>query len=899
MPFKSFIITFGIFFAGFILFPLSSDADTESELRDAVSSLNSWLGADQKASRWRQVLKLNVLDSQAALGHRANPIALMDVARCFEESTGDSDHPVFKRVMASIDAHLKQLQFNQLSIANEAARMMGGYKNLQVEDFERLRKEAIYKIRMLKRFYKSTIRSRERAELFYEFRPDETISFLEGIEFEVAPERSRDAIREEIETVEQMIAIIEKQIEELNAQRSQIEEWIDKVRRPQDALPPSPDDGDDAEDELRLDDELQMDDTSKTRTAAKPSQQQVQQIEEIERGEMSLMQQLARLEQEVEILQDELDELTEIEKERGLRLRTMRRSYSDILEKWEAVGTLRNDAYFSQAYISMIRLETAYIAAARPSTPKEFEQRLEKLQELNAELESDPNNRLAAAQLGLVSGWIDGAGQAKNLVAAVRSRYSNPNIFLEVSNALANQFVSRKVSESELVNEQVLNRLIRGVAKVDGEVKVQFVPDPYQVQAAIDFTGSIHSDTFVRSGKLTAYAGADAPFNIRRDFFANVGGMFARDVYGDVQLDTYFKCIDSNLRLVQKIANKQYLKTKAQAEAISLGNLNEKLLSSFAEETDPAVEAGLEQFDSFSRRQTDFRKLIPATYMFTTADRMVVVGHKATPYDLAAPTKPQMFANVPADVHVKLHETALSNYISPILAGRRLTNFEILEQVQRLTSGDEMMEDEFEGEEEFDDEEDQEGVISILFDDARPIQLEFENDVLAVTISGKEFSRDGKKIKDGLRIRLAFKLVNKGEFLELVPAEAVKVELMDDKQTNVRTVTFKTFLEDSLNALLEEAGDLDFQIPLNLIPSDNFDDALKRVADAMKLVQFKLQSGWLYLGWKYQANEQFMQLVTDTSAISYPEAAPELDPSQSTDGDDAMLDTLENSEATQ
>lgn len=859
--------------------PTESRADSEQELRDAVTSLNSWLGADVKSRGWRQFLALNKLDTQAALGHRADAAVLNDILQRFNQEAEGLDHPAFNRVRYCIELHLDQLSRTPADIRYAAAVAKSQYHRAELKDLEILRNDAVYNLKMLKRFYKVRFSSRPRAELFYLLQPDKFGDYLKEMEFQLAPERTEKAIETEIESVENMIEMIDEQKEQLNEQRQKIQNWLDDLKdsdNRDDSPPPSPDDDDGSQ--------ADPSDSETTTIAESLSRESVEEnsrmkprtgagrnrsfdLQENEEDKQLLINKQEDLEKTLEELRVELDQLAQQERERLVKFRDSLRAFNKFLDPYKELRAMRNDVYFAQAFEGLERLKAAFLAAARPTTESDFDERMEEFPNLYESLAVD-NDRRAAAEIGNLTGWLEAAGQTPDLVAAVRRQHSLPNLHFEISDYLVNQVAGRDTNEVRRVNEQILSRLIRGIAYVNGNVSIQFIPDNNQVRAAIDLTGGIESHTFTRAGKFTAYAGANGNFNARRDIFANVGGMFATDPYGDLDLGSYFKGIDSSCDLVQKLAVKGYRKTKYQAEAISQRQTREELFESFEDETNEAIEQGFDRFEDLNLSQTDTSQALPALHMFTTSDRLVIKGHRATRYDLAAPKGPQFFNQLPADIHAKIHESLLSNYASPLLAGRRLTNTEIAETFRDLL-----------GREPADTDQAPED-FSIKFAEVRPIQIEFEGNRLAVTITGDEFSRDRNRIKNGLEIRVAFRIERGSETLTLVPDGDVTVELVDPKKTNIATVSFKSFLENRLSEVLAQAESNSIEIPNNLIPLDRIEgEAASDIADNLELVQFRLDDGWLYAGWKYSPDNSLFHGTTDTPAIWFPmaEAAPTLD----------------------
>ena len=843
--------------------PTSANADSERELRDAVTSLNSWLGGNDKARGWRQFLALNILDTQSALGHRADPALLNDILQRFNQDVEGLDHPAFNRVRYCIKSHLEQLARTPTDIRYSAAEAQLQYRRAKMEDLDVIREGAIFNIKMMKRFYKKRLSSRPRAELYYMLKPDKLVDFLETMKFEVSPQRTINDVQEEIGDVETKIKMIEEQAEQLNEQREKINEWLEELKDKggrDENNPPMPD-----SETITVSEALAPE--GETGSAGNPRSSELQ---ENETSKELLFNKKETLEEKLTELRAELEEIEIQEKERRLRFRETLKTYNEFLDPYEEQRALRNDVYFAQTFEGLGRLKAAFLAAANPRTEASFDERMEEFPELFELLATD-NDRRAAAEIGNMTGWFEGAGQVPDLVAAVRRQYSLPNLHFELSDYLVNQFAGRSTDEVRRVNEQILSRLIRGIAFVNGNVSVQFVPDSNQARASIDLTGGIESHTYTRSGKFTAYAGANGSFNARRDLFANIGGMFACDPYGDLALGSYFKGIDSSCDLVQRLAVKGYKKTKFRSEAISRKNTKEELFEKFEAETSEALSQGFDRFEDFTKTQTDTSQLLPSLYMFTTANRLVIKGHRATQYDLAATKGPQFFNQVPAYVHAKVHESMLSNYASPLLAGRRLSNTEIAETFRELLGR------EAESEEDSDEEAEE---FSIQFAEARPIQIEFEGNKLAVTIIGDEFIRDRTRIRNALKIRLAFRIERGPESLQVVPDGEVSVELVDPLKTNIQTVTFKNFLEDRLSEVLAKAESNTVEIPANLIPVDRIEgEQASEIANSLELVQFRLDDGWLYAGWKYLPDNSLFHGATDTPAIWYPmvEAAPTLD----------------------
>ena len=81
------------------------------------------------------------------------------------------------------------------------------------------------------------------------------------------------------------------------------------------------------------------------------------------------------------------------------------------------------------------------------------------------------------------------------------------------------------------------------------------------------------------------------------------------------------------------------------------------------------------------------------------------------------------------------------------------------------------------------------------------------------------------------------------------------------------TVAFKTALERQLNKGIEDGTAPSIALPPNLIP-DEGELSENEIVQKLKLVQFRSQGGWLYIGWNHTPdNATGATTAVDTPAI--------------------------------
>ena len=447
-------------------------------------------------------------------------------------------------------------------------------------------------------------------------------------------------------------------------------------------------------------------------------------------------------------------------------------------------------------------------------------------------------------------------------MAAIRARYSNPNFYVGVSGKLINRLGGQNVTMSDPLRENVGGRLVRGNIRTDVRVRVELVDDPNQVQANVRLDGSLESSAYIQQGKVQVFTGASGQLGAVRSVFANIGGLFGSDPQVAANVTANFAGTSSRLKLVNKIAAKKFAEARSKSEAFAAQTAEEQLTDQFGTQTDTALVAGKEGLQKAQVALAANSLLVPQIYLRSTNTQVVVVGKKSSIGTLGAPDYP-IALTVPTDVSIRVHETLLSNFLDDNFRGKTFTDKQLAEEIGQLTGGETPAFAPPAGEE---GEEDEDNSFSITFDNVRPIQFEFDNNGLGVSIAGRRFSQGERRTNTRLRIGLRFKIMRKDGKLKLVRDGKATVDYIDDKK-DARAVFFRSFLEGRLNP--KEGGQqIEVDLPDNLIPIEEV-EALQEseVAKQMRLVQVRSENGWLYLGWNHQPENTYFAWQMDIPAI--------------------------------
>ena len=537
------------------------------------------------------------------------------------------------------------------------------------------------------------------------------------------------------------------------------------------------------------------------------------------------------------------EELAERKKEIIIRLRD---SVAALAKK----NFQLNDPYVTSTRLSVEKLLSAFVYATNSKAESYFDREIKKLAE-NIDGLEDPAETAKHAIVGDSIGRLQSMGQMPHLVSAIRARYSLPNIRLSISSSMVNKILSRKVVKAQPVDELVLGRLIRGYAVSQGSVNMEFVDDPNQAQISIHLGATIDSQTHSVQHPITAFTSSFGTVDARRNIFLNASGFFANEPTGSACLSSEFRGVDTSNRLVNKIAVKKYNEDKARSENVGKERALNQTLEEFTKETDVIV-AGRES--SVLEKIEPYAGLLPEMRLRTTSQHLLVFGHRASAYGLAAHQEPPA-SFVSPDVGIKIHETLLTNYFTPYFSGKTFSNKQIAEKIVEIFGADpEGLGPKTEGDE-----------FSIVFDTVQPIRFIFRENRLGVAISGKRFRQGKKNIDTALVISVNFKIVRKDGKLFLKQDGEARVDYGTPRKKNARNTAFKNTLAQLIND--EDRDELNQELPNDLIPARDFEFDNRGIIKNLKLVQFSISEGWLQVGWDYRDSLEFYSTVTDTPAI--------------------------------
>ncbi|MEQ8848169.1 hypothetical protein [Botrimarina sp.] len=469
-----------------------------------------------------------------------------------------------------------------------------------------------------------------------------------------------------------------------------------------------------------------------------------------------------------------------------------------------------------------------------------------------AEMLADPE-RLAAARGSFqaerrldVLADLAPAGRGGPLLDAAQRRFGASNLIVEVQAPLLDRFVSRPVTDCAPLTDCILGTSIRGTGATSARLGASPIESAGRARLAFSLVGSTRSQTVgvngpaqIRSvGNTTFYATkvvelsdesfrllpatAEATTRTRTQSVSKVGGGLGS-------------------RLVSKIGSRRVAEQKPLADAIAGEHAEDRVAAGLDRRlTDEIVEARRRYDDRVTRPLRRRRATPRRLTQSTTREALFVDAVLADEGQLAAWGPPP--PGVPAPLSVRLHQTAVNNFLDAYLAGVTIRR-ESVDEPPRL-------------------------------DIVAPPWLDLKAEAPA---QGRRFQPWSIRLRDRRPVSVEF---NQGELTALVHAEEIRVEDKVYEGWDL-IVTYRPELVDG-HWRLQRQGRIDV-LPTDFDPDrggrlasrdvglrNNLSDAINdppRLPDTididpidltrrqgpidwLSMVDFRVGEGWLSAGWR-------------------------------------------------
>ncbi len=358
----------------------------------------------------------------------------------------------------------------------------------------------------------------------------------------------------------------------------------------------------------------------------------------------------------------------------------------------------------------------------------------------------------SAEDLAVIDATVSILNEAKQAPAAlqsIRQLFAQPNGVVSVSESLVQESVNRPVDQTRPVRDCILGTRLVGLASLCGSVNADLQPSFGVALLNVSLQGNFSSNNRGYNGPVQLQTVGYGHVFASRAILLNEQGMSPQPAYVHATLSSEIQSIEHRLRIVRRIAEKKAAEQKPLADRIALGKLRARVAEQFVTETNQSQSLGSGDALAKIRPWIGRLNLVePSRSWGSTDDSLFIQGLLRSDDQLASPL-PAPPISPGYDVAVQLHETLISNALTPLLAGRTIKQSQIeplLELTGKtpgaLTSAG--------------DTSEVESPFEIDFAKFRPVIFEARDGVLKLGVRGTRFKQGARELSRAMEITATY-----------------------------------------------------------------------------------------------------------------------------------------------
>ncbi len=450
---------------------------------------------------------------------------------------------------------------------------------------------------------------------------------------------------------------------------------------------------------------------------------------------------------------------------------------------------------------SLAGLVRALRYGANPEqTIKLLDASLEKLVEALNEPVTDADSTRAES-VGIITNYLYESGQVPWAVAAMRGKFSQPNVRVFVPEMFLNRLVSRPVAQPSPVNECLLGTRVVGNAFLSGSVTADLLPSSSGVALSLNLGANMTSNNVGYNRGVVLTSVGSSPIHASKLIHISPAGISSQPATVASNLQTQITSIQHPLRIVRRIARRKADETQPQARAVAEGRLQNRVRSQFEEQVETQLAETRVRMASFQQQpRPEFQRIglvRPAVSVSSSSDTVYALMTQSSPSQLAATAPSSLPKSIDA-VQLEAHQSAVMNAIDTFLGGRTLRNADLDDLVRQF--GGKVTPELA--------EESNSNSWSVTFSTFHPIKVEFDDGLAKLTLRISQMTRGDQILKQNATISASYRPSYVGGNLRLDREGTVDIEFVG-RSTGLAAVSMRAFLkgkfEDFFKPVLVDA----------------------------------------------------------------------------------------------
>ena len=527
---------------------------------------------------------------------------------------------------------------------------------------------------------------------------------------------------------------------------------------------------------------------------------------------------------EWEALQKELARSEGVRPEELERIAAIYRADVAGLEKQRFIAARRALRNYAQT----LRL------AADPKASEAFSGHVDDLAKRLEALATAPKlDDVAAA--GQTVGWLERAGQAPQIVAAMRSRFHRPNVLAQASQSLVEAVfddpaAKAKLNEPRGNSDNILGTSIYGTVYPNLQMSVLLLPSDERATINVQINGAAASSNVGYNGPVTVRTSGYTSIATSKNIYFDAGGLTTSGTGASCATSSTIHSIEARCRLIEKMAWKKAGKQQGQAEAIASQHAEAKIAGQVDSEMNNRLADANQAYMDKVRHRLVRRDSFPQVFdVSSTADAIAVEMVHATATQLTTATDPPQLSGK-HDLALRLHETGVVNFSESLIGGETLTDERLVEILEEANA---------EVPEELKITEDK-NPWSITFSYVQPVSAEFAGNTVKIAIRGRQFKGGDTVVRAEMKLSAVYTLEKAGTGSKLTRQGEVAAEYVNlTQQQSVGQTAMKELMRKKFNALFKpEIASDGLKLPARF-----------KGVGKLQLQQLSADQGWLTLGW--------------------------------------------------
>lgn len=413
------------------------------------------------------------------------------------------------------------------------------------------------------------------------------------------------------------------------------------------------------------------------------------------------------------------------------------------------------------------------------------------------------------------------------LADTINTFYRNANLRIAVSKDLLERGLPKPQVAERPVRQRILGADTRGASQVETQLGIELVPDRHAWNLVLRLNGDVQAKTHSSRGPATFYNDSIAKVDTARRIRVDVNGMQVAGEQAKVDSNDQLRGFDTDLDslpiigdMFRFVVRQQFDSQRGIAQRITRRNIAEQTDKEFDRQLATQMRSAENGFQSWVLKPLDRLELNPMVIDLETTENRLIARYRMAGDDQLAAHTPRPLAPADAYASVQIHESAINNAIENFgLSGRDWTLPELGQQLAYILNQTDWT---FPAETPTD--------VTVRFDDARPITVEFQEGVMKLALRIQELRQGNQPSLNDFIIRTHYSPTANGLLAEFTHTGVISVDgkkLSMRERLPLRAIFAKVFAGRST-------------IPI-IAPNLSKDPR----AEGLAVSQQEIQDGWL------------------------------------------------------